>query len=242
MSLYDSERFFEKYAGMARSRLGLAGAGEWPALKKLLPDFGGARVLDLGCGYGWHCAYAARQGAKSVVGVDGSHRMIERARGINAHAAIEYRVADIVSLRFDENSFDAVISSLVLHYLEDIGPLFRRVFSWLRAGGRFVFTVEHPVFTAEGSQQWVLDERGQIAHFPVDNYYLEGRREAVFLGERVVKHHRTLTTYFRALTGAGFAVRDLVEPAPPEDMLEQPGMRDELRRPMMLIFSAEKPG
>ena len=59
---YDDPQFFEKYSHMARSAQGLEGAGEWYALQKMLPDFSGKRVLDLGCGYGWHCRYAARQG------------------------------------------------------------------------------------------------------------------------------------------------------------------------------------
>ena len=47
-SRYDDEVFFEKYGQMARSRLGLSGAGEWETLEPLLPDFAGKRVLDLG--------------------------------------------------------------------------------------------------------------------------------------------------------------------------------------------------
>lgn len=58
---YDEEMFFEKYSKMERSQKGLQGAGEWSELKKILPDFRGRRVLDLGCGYGWHCKYAAGQ-------------------------------------------------------------------------------------------------------------------------------------------------------------------------------------
>ena len=45
---YDEERFFEKYSQMDRSRKGLQGAGEWPALDKMLPPFAGQDVLDLG--------------------------------------------------------------------------------------------------------------------------------------------------------------------------------------------------
>ena len=44
---YDDPIFFEKYSHMLRSERGLAGAGEWPALEKLLPDFHGKRE---GCG------------------------------------------------------------------------------------------------------------------------------------------------------------------------------------------------
>lgn len=61
---------------MKRSKKGLAGAGE----EKLLPEFAGRRVLDLGCGYGWHCANAAQKGAASVLGVDLSEKMLKTAR------------------------------------------------------------------------------------------------------------------------------------------------------------------
>ena len=60
---YDDPAFFQKYSEMARSKLGLEGAGEWQTLEPMLPDFAGARVLDLGCGYGWHAFYAAENGA-----------------------------------------------------------------------------------------------------------------------------------------------------------------------------------
>lgn len=67
---YDDEVFFRKYNEMNRSKYGLKGADEWYQLKNLLPDFKDKRVLDLGCGYGWHCAYAAENGAKKLLGVD----------------------------------------------------------------------------------------------------------------------------------------------------------------------------
>ena len=51
---------------MNRSIYGLEGVGEWSELQKLLPDFQGKRVLDLGCGYGWHCLYAAQHGLSLI--------------------------------------------------------------------------------------------------------------------------------------------------------------------------------
>ena len=73
-SKYDDPIFFEKYSQMSRSQQGLEGAGEWVTLQRLLPDFTGKRVLDLGCGYGWHCIYAMEHGAASVTGVDLSRK------------------------------------------------------------------------------------------------------------------------------------------------------------------------
>ena len=87
---YDDNIFFQKYSQMSRSQKGLAGAGEWETLKKMLPDFKGKRVLDLGCGYGWHCIYAMENGASSVVGVDISHKMLEVAKGKTHFPQIEY--------------------------------------------------------------------------------------------------------------------------------------------------------
>ena len=78
---YDDETFFAKYSAFPRSVHGLKAAGEWHELKKLLPDFAEKRVLDLGCGFGWHCFYAAEHGAKQVLGIDVSEKMLKTAAG-----------------------------------------------------------------------------------------------------------------------------------------------------------------
>lgn len=237
---YDDPTFFEKYAQMSRSQQGLDGAGEWQTLRALLPDFAGKRVLDLGCGYGWHCIYAAEQGAAEVTGVDLSEKMLAVAREKTTQANVRYLRASIEDAAFEPERFDVVLSSLAFHYVRDFGPVVRNIHRWLAPGGELVFSCEHPVFTAEGSQDWTYGPDGEILHFPVDNYYLEGERTANFLGEKVTKYHRTLTGYLDALLTAGFTLRRIVEPQPPEEMLSLPGMRDELRRPMMLIVSAQK--
>ena len=75
----------------------------------------------------------------------------------------------------------------------------------------------------------------------MDRYFEEGPREAVFLGETMTKYHRTLTTYLQTLLEQGLVLRQVVEPRPPQEMMDLPGMREELRRPMMLLLSAHKP-
>lgn len=238
---YDDKEFFDRYAGMDRSVKGLAGAGEWRQLRAMLPDMRGKRVLDLGCGFGWHCIHAAQQGAAGVTGIDISERMIAGARSRNAHPNIVYRQCAVEDYACPGESFDVVLSSLAFHYLESFDAVCRMVHSALVPGGEFVFSVEHPVFTAEGSQEWFRDAAGKALHWPVDSYFTEGRRDAVFLGQRVVKYHRTLTTYLGGLLRAGFRITDICEPQPSEELLRSvPGMADELRRPMMLLVAARK--
>lgn len=237
---YDDKAFFDQYSQMARSQQGLAGAGEWPTLRALLPDFSGKQVLDMGCGYGWHAAYAAQHGAKWVVACDISRRMLEVAREKNAHPSVEYRQVAFEDAQFPEGGFDVALCSLMLHYLASYEEFLDAMRRWLCPGGTLIYTVEHPIFTAQGPQDWCYGPDGEILHFPVDHYFEEGERDAVFLGEHVVKYHRTLTTYLDGLLTGGFQLLRVVEPQPPARMLGQPGMRDELRRPMMLLVSARK--
>lgn len=238
---YDDEAFFAEYSRFPRSVEGLSAAGEWHELKKLLPDFRGKRVLDIGCGFGWHCIYAAEQGAASVLGTDISEKMLSVAREKTALPNVEYRRLAMEDLDFPPASFDVVLSSLAFHYTPDFGDVCRRVARCLAPGGDFVFSVEHPVFTAYGTQDWSYDPAGGRDHWPVDRYFEEGVRDAVFLGEHVVKYHKTLTTYLNTLLRTGFSITGLVEPQPDPALLDTvPGMRDELRRPMMLLVAAVK--
>lgn len=238
---YDDDKFFEKYSNMDRSKKGLDGAGEWETLKKMLPDFEKKRVLDLGCGFGWHCQYAMENGALSAVGIDISKKMLEEAERKNKYKNVEYICKSIEDIDFPTDTFDVVLSSLAFHYIVSFDEIVKKVRQSLISGGDFIFSAEHPVFTAYGTQDWIYDKDGEILHFPVDNYFIEGERKSVFLGEKVIKYHKTLTTYLNTLIKNGFEINGVEEPQPVKHMIDTiPGMKDELRRPMMLIISAKK--
>jgi cyclopropane fatty-acyl-phospholipid synthase-like methyltransferase len=112
MNFYDDPAFFEAYARMPRSELGLSAAGEWNKLEKLFPDVAGKVVLDLGCGYGWHCKYAVEHGAIRVTGIDQSRRMIDEALRRNADDRITYRVCDLRDYEYPECEYDLVITAI----------------------------------------------------------------------------------------------------------------------------------
>lgn len=144
-------------------------------------------------------------------------------------------------MNFEPHEFEVVMSSLAIHYMPSFKDVVEQVKEVLTINGTFIFSIEHPVYTAEGSQQWIYDEEGNKLYWPVDNYYKEGERETNFLGEEVRKYHRTLSHYLSVLIDNNFVIKGIDEPEPSKDMLEShPEMKDELRRPMMLIISARR--
>ncbi|WP_163858425.1 class I SAM-dependent methyltransferase [Paenibacillus elgii] len=238
---YDDVNFFSAYETMQRSVKGLEAAGEWHVLKSLIPDLRNKSVLDLGCGFGWHCRYSREQQASSVIGVDISDKMLQKAREMTNDPLISYIKMPMEDIDFSDVPFDVVISSLAFHYIKSFEAICKKVYACLKPGGAFIFSVEHPIFTSRNEQDWYYDDQGNRLHWAVDDYQSEGVRETTFLTENVIKYHRTLSTYINDLIDAGFSIRAVKEPIPSEEMLKSdPDMQDELRRPMFLIISAEK--
>jgi SAM-dependent methyltransferase len=241
-NIYDDSGFFAGYSRMQRSMYGLSAAGEWPSFRGLLPELRDKRVLDLGCGFGWHCRYARQQDARSVVGVDLSEKMLARARETTSDPRIDYRRVAIEDIDFAPAEFDVVISSLALHYVEQFHRVCQKVYQYLIPGGTFVLSVEHPVYTALETQDWCYGPNRERLHWPVDNYQQEGIRHARWIADDVVKYHRTLATYVNTLLDAGFVITRVVEPTPSAELLaERPDFKDELRRPTFLLIAAAKP-
>ena len=240
-NIYDDEEFFAGYSRLRRSIEGLEGAPEWPALRALLPDLRGRNVLDLGCGFGWFCRWAQQQGAARVLGIDVSEKMLARGRATNQHPAIiTYTRADMEQLDLPAGSFDLVYSSLALHYIEDLTRLMAQAYRSLVPGGRLVFSVEHPIFTAPSQPGWSLDAAGRKI-WPVDGYLDEGPRSTDWLAKGVIKQHRTLATYINMLVRTGFVIAHVEEWGPTEAQIAtRPNWADERRRPPFLILAATR--
>ena len=238
-NIYDDPTFFDGYSRLSRSVEGLAGAPEWPALRALLPDLRGRNVVDLGCGYGWFCRWARAQGAAQVLGLDVSERMLARARATTSDPAIVYSRADLESVDLPEASFHLAYSSLALHYVEDLAGLLAKVRRAILPGGRFVFSAEHPVYTAPTSPGWSIGADGRRT-WPVDGYSVEGPRTTDWLAKGVVKQHRTIGTYLNLLIGLGFVISHVEEWRPTDEQVAaQPELAEERERPMFLLVSAQ---
>lgn len=239
-NIYDNPDFFAGYSKLPRQVHGLAGAPEWPAIQSMLPDLKGKAVADLGCGFGWTARWMREQGATSIQGFDLSENMINRARQDTSDPAITYQIADLDVLTLPEAHFDLVFSALTFHYAEDFTRLVTMIASALKAGGDFVFTIEHPIFMAAAHPNWISEDGGRKT-WPVNGYSIEGERRTDWFAKGVLKHHRTMATTLNTLIKAGFEIKEIKEFAPTADQIKEiPALAEELERPMMLLVSAGK--
>ena len=242
-NIYDYDRFFTGYQQLRESGAGLNEALEQPALRGLLPPLDGLQVLDLGCGDGELARWCLEHGAASVVGVDLSARMLELAHARTTDARISYVRAGLEELAFQPASFDLVTSSFALHYVRDYPAVMRNVAGWLRPGGTVVYSVEHPVCTAQVARQgWASDHVGRKLFWALDDYADEGQRQQHWFVSGVVKFHRTVASLMNGLIAAGLVIERLEEPVPiPAAVRERPELIDERRRPPVLVAKARKP-
>jgi len=202
----------DHYDGFARAYDATNASGlfsayyERPAMIRLAGDVQGRRILDAGCGSGPLTAELRDRGAV-MTGLDGSPALIELARD-RLGDDVPLHVVDLSEpLPFADDSFDDVVASLVLHYLEDWeGPLaeIQRV---LKPGGRLLLSVHHPVHQ-------VVDrpEADQFAVWPyTEDYEFDGETvELTFW-------HRSLRVMSEAFATAGFSISVIDEPEPSPD-------------------------
>jgi SAM-dependent methyltransferase len=237
-NIYDDPDFFTGYSRLERSRIGLDGMAEWPALQAMLPAMTGKRVVDLGCGYGWFCRWAQGAGARKILGTDVSEMMLARARTEAGQDRITYERADLETLVLPEAAFDLAYSSLAFHYVEDLARLFATVHRALVPGGQFVFSIEHPIYMAPRHPGWRTDDQGH-KFWPLDAYLLEGPRITDWLAPGVVKQHRTMGTTLTLLIQSGFVLKHVEDWRPSDQQIAQrPELAEELERPMFLLVAA----
>ncbi|MEA2745398.1 MAG: hypothetical protein QOG25_3769 [Acetobacteraceae bacterium] len=243
-NIYDDPAFFAGYARIPRSVEGLDAVYEWPAFQRLLPaSLVDRRILDLGCGLGYFAREARSRGAASVLGVDISDRMLADARARGADAEITYVRSSLEAYEPAAESYDLVVSMLALHYIADYPGLVRRAARSLVPGGRFAFSVEHPIYTAGGTSDWHRGPDGTPVHWPVDRYRDEGERRTTWIVDGVLKYHRTIETYVNALLQAGLTLARLEEPEAESLPLltKRPELQGERRRPPFLLLAADRP-
>jgi SAM-dependent methyltransferase len=176
----------------------------------LLGRVDGRLVLEVGCGAAQCARWLRSQGAQ-VVGVDLSLRQLHHSRRIDGETSIIVPVAcaTATALPCADSSFDLACSAFgALPFLLDIGAALQEVARVLRADGRFVFSVVHPVrrmLPDDPTERGLTVARSYFDRTP----YVESGED----GEpSYVEPHHTLGDWVAAIVGAGLTLEELIEP------------------------------
>ncbi len=176
----------------------------------LLGDVAGRDVLEVGCGAAQCARWLAAAGARAV-GCDLSAVQLAHARRVSAATGVPVPLvqADAQQLPFADAAFDLACSAYgAVPFVADSAAVMGEVARVLRPGGRWVFSVTHPV-------RWCFpDDPGPGGLVARDSYF--DRSPYVEEDERgqatYVEHHRTIGDRVREIVAAGLTVVDLVEP------------------------------
>lgn len=207
----------------------------------LLGEVSGRQVLEVGCGSAPCARWLTEQGA-SVIGLDLSAAMLRYAAAAGEATGITVPLvrANAERLPFADHSFDLACSAFgAVPFVADVAAVFTEVRRVLRPGGRWVFSVTHPM-------RWIFpDDPGPDGLTVTASYFdrtpyieVDATGQATY-----VEHHRTFGDYVRALVGAGLTIEDVIEPEWPDGHTEEWGQWSPMRGalfPGTAIFRCRK--
>jgi SAM-dependent methyltransferase len=204
---------------------------ERPSTLALVGDVNNKRVLDLGCGPGVYAELFAKQGA-AVTAIDLSEEMV---------ALTQRRLGDAVTCYSQDlteglpnevsDQYDVVVCPLMIHYLEELVPLFSEVKRVLKTGGTFVFSTQHPIIDFE--------DDAFNNYFDVER--ITEHWDSVGEPVEVSFFRRSLTNLFDSLSEAGFILDKFSEgkPAPEMQTLAPETFERLSRRPNFIFIRAQ---
>jgi ubiquinone/menaquinone biosynthesis C-methylase UbiE len=230
-----------------------------PALKRMVGDAQGKRMLDIGCGEGCFSRFFAEAGAH-VTGIDVSDRLINKAIEDEKERplGIKYIVANAANLgMLASESFDIAFCYMALMDIQDYEGAIREVSRVLRTEGKFVILLEHPCFTPSRTLDgrivsgWETsaseDESKEHYRYWIEDYFQRRSYLSEWKHERLTSSfvttgfHRPLSDYVNALTRSGLVITRLEEPQPlSEGIRLHPPMIKHCRIPQSMAIEAKK--
>lgn len=221
-NIYDDEEFFKGYSEL-REGVSANDLIEIPQFFDLIGNVKDKTILDIGCGAGGHDRRLIELGAKSVLGIDISTKMLEEAKKNKNSDKIEYQLLSMNDLEKLDRKFDLVVSSLAIHYIEDYDGLCKKVYNLLNDGGYFVFSHGHPMDSAIilnnlEHRYVILDDK---KYFLISDYNNEGKRVNHWFIDGVETYHRNMSHLVNGLIDAGFTIKRLNESYASEEAIKK---------------------
>ena len=210
----------------------------------VLGEVTGRDVLEIGCGAAQCARWLVTQGGRTV-GLDLSHRQLQHGHRIDVElgTSVPLVCATATALPFSDGSFDVAFSSFgALQFVYDAATAIAEVARVLRPGGRFAFSVTHPI-------RWSMPDDPGVEGLVVTSSYWDRtpyvEQDAETGVPSYVEHHRTVGDWVRLLAVHGFVLDDLLEPEWPQGHERVWGGWGPVRGALLpgtAIFSAHLPG
>ena len=182
---------------------------------RVIGDVKGLDILELGCGGGQNSIVLVKWGAKSVTAIDQSEKQLEYAKKLASSQGVKIKflkgnIEDLSMLK--DASFDLIVSSHAMNYVENLPRVFSEVARVLRENGRIVTCMGHPIMHLI----WEALEKGSIEE--VNNYFDDKR--IVFdwadeKGEKIATFEETGYRFEEIINGlifAGLKIERVLEP------------------------------
>ncbi len=223
---------------------------EKPAIYSKVPSLENMTVLCAGCGSGEEVNHLQSLGAKKVIGIDLSEKLIEIAK--RSYPELEFRVMDIEKIEFPDNEFDFVYSSLTLHYLENWSVALKSINKVLKQNCKFVFSITHPFFSATLLKEDQEQKARIFGYKDIKNTstceiygdYLNSYKLEYDWGDgfTIINYHRPLSVIIKEVINSGFEIIDIVEPQALDESKEEYKKFWEIhqRIPEFIVFELRK--
>ncbi|MBP5655110.1 MAG: class I SAM-dependent methyltransferase [Clostridiales bacterium] len=178
-------------------------------------DVEGKKVLELCCGSGHSLRYLAQRGAGELWGLDLSRKQLDNAENLLAESGCNSRlICAPMEAESDipKEYFDYVFSIYGIGWTTDLEGTLKRIASYLKKDGIFIFSWGHPLHYCVGKSY----ETGEDV---VDNgalvfsrsYFDESYLKMPVHDTTVTFANRKISTYVNALYEAGFIIEKMVE-------------------------------
>ncbi|WP_141603979.1 class I SAM-dependent methyltransferase [Terrilactibacillus laevilacticus] len=172
----------------------------------LFNDVSNKNILEIGCGSGHSLVYFAKKGANELWGLDLSTIQIETAQKLHTEKHIESYLF-VSPMENDpgipHSHFDIVFSIFALGWTTDLPKTLKNIYDYLKPGGSFIFSWEHPLYSRLNYEE---------GHFVARQSYIsEGRSTKAWHGVPIVMHDRKLSTYINELINVGFCIKKIIE-------------------------------
>lgn len=170
----------------------------------LFENVSGKRVLDIGCGSGHSLKYMNDNGAAELWGLDLSHSQISAAKELLKDTKVQLFQSPMeLDPGLPHGYFDVVYSIFALGWTTNLEQTLNNAHRYLKPGGTFIFSWEHPLFSRiQNTEDGLLVNK---------SYHEEGPYEHQAWNHPAIMQQYKVSTYINSLVDTGFKIVKMVE-------------------------------